>query len=120
QFCSLAISTAFSTQPALSLAGTGWRRFGLVEQTAALIIACAVASVACRGDSVRTLLRGIIAGGGIASVYGIAQFAGLDPFLERSLYTIDYLGGIVRPPATMGHAIYFSAYLVPVTMAAVF
>jgi O-antigen ligase len=121
QFLSLAISTVFSTQPVLSLAGTVWRRFGLIEQTAILIIACAVASVAAgRDDSTRMLLRGITAGGGIASAYGIAQYAGFDPFLDRSLYAIDYLGGIVRPPATMGHAIYFSAYLVPITIVAAY
>jgi hypothetical protein len=52
-------------------------------------------------------------------VYGIAQYFGIDPFLEQRLYAIDYLGGIVRPPATMGHAIYYSAYLVPVILIAV-
>jgi O-antigen ligase len=114
QFVSLAVSTVFSTQPVLSMAGTVWRRFGPIEQTAILVIACAVATIADR----RILLRGIVAGGGIASVYGIAQYAGIDPFLERSLYAVGYLGSVVRPPATMGHAIYFSAYLVPVTMAA--
>jgi O-antigen ligase len=119
QSVSLALSTAFSGQPALSFAGTVWRRFGLVEQIAILIIACAAASVITqRPDSIRPLLRGITAGGGVAALYGILQYAGFDPFLERRLYSIDYLGGIVRPPATMGHAIYFSAYLVPVTLVA--
>jgi hypothetical protein len=115
----LAASSLFSNQPLLSFVGTTWRRFGLVEQAAALVIACCVAAlVAEKPESVTSLWRAVVACAGIASVYGIAQYFGFDPFLERRLYAIDYLGGIVRPPATMGHAIYYSAYLVPVILIA--
>jgi O-antigen ligase len=121
QLVSLAVSTALSTQLPLSIAGTVWRRFGLIEQIAILVIACATASVINQQpDSLRFLFRSISTGGGIAALYGIAQYVGFDPFLSRQLYALDYLGGIVRPPATMGHAIYFSAYLVPVTLLAVY
>ena len=115
----LVVSTLFSTQPLVSFAGTTWRRFGMVEQLAVLVIACCIASLATSGPaSVRSLWRAVVVCGGLASVYAISQYFGFDPFLERRLYTIDYLGGIVRPPATMGHAIYFSAYLAPVALIA--
>lgn len=113
----LAVSTVFSTEPLVSFVGTTWRRFGMVEQLAVLVIACSIASLAAaKPGSMHSLWRTVVACGGIASIYGISQYFGFDPFLDRSLYSIEYLGGIVRPPATMGHAIYFSAYLAPVAL----
>jgi O-antigen ligase len=53
-------------------------------------------------------------------LYGIAQYFGIDPFLDPELYTIRFLGSVVRPPSTIGHAIYFAAYLVPVALLAGF
>ncbi len=115
QIASLIASTLFSSQIALSIGGTVWRRFGLIGQTATLIIAVAVVcSVAARPAWIRTLVRAVSVGGGLAAIYGILQYFDLDPILERKLYAIDYFGGIARPPSTMGHALYFSAYLVPV------
>jgi O-antigen ligase len=117
QALSLLLSTVFSSQPNLSIAGTVWRRFGLVEQAAILVVATALAcEAAVRPIWTVSLFRVISVCGGAAAIYGIAQFFGFDPFLPRSLYSIEYLGGLVRPPSTMGHAIYFSAYLVPVTI----
>jgi O-antigen ligase len=119
QALSLVLSTTSSTQPALSLAGTTWRRFGAAEQFGILIAAVAVACVqAARPDWIRQLFRGVAIGGGLVAFYGVCQFFGVDPFLPPVLYTVDYLGGIVRPPATLGHAIYFSTYLVPVVIIA--
>ncbi len=116
---SLALSTAFSTQPMLSFAGTVWRRFGAVEQVATLVIVMAIASTAAvRPEWTRSLFRAVIICGGVAALYGTLQYFGVDPFLPREWYAIDYLGGIVRPPATMGHAIYYSAYLVPIVLIA--
>lgn len=115
----LIVSTVFSTQPLLSFAGTSWRRFGMAEQLAILALACALASCsAMRQDFTPALWRAVVLCGGLASIYGISQYLGRDPFLDRRLYTIDYLGAVLRPPATMGHAIYFSAYLVPVALLA--
>lgn len=115
QMVSLIVSTAFSSQVPLSIAGTVWRRFGLVGQTCGLVVAVAVASLAAsRPAWLTALLRGVTVCGGVASVYGILQYFKIDPFLDPRLYSIDYFGGISRPPATMGHALYFSAYLVPV------
>jgi O-antigen ligase len=115
QFISLLVSWVFSPAPLLSLAGTTWRRYGVAEQTAILVIAVSASAItAARPVWAKFLLRAIGAGAVAASIYGISQYFGFDPFLPRNLYTISYLGGIVRPPGTMGHAIYFSAYLAPV------
>jgi hypothetical protein len=115
----LIVSMFISRQPLLSLVGSTWRRFGAVEQLAGLTIAVAVASLAAlKPQSVIVLWRAVIVSAGLASLYGIAQYFSLDPFLEKRLYTLDYLGGILRPPATMGHAIYFSAYLAPLAVIA--
>ncbi len=117
QAASLVISTVFSSAPGLSLGGTTWRRFGTVEQLATLVIALAAAAVTTldRRWTV-TLFRAVSLGGVTASFYGICQYFGADPFLETALYKVEYLGGIVRPPATMGHAIYFAGWLVPVAL----
>ncbi|HVW10395.1 MAG TPA: O-antigen ligase family protein [Bryobacteraceae bacterium] len=115
QIVSLAVSTVLSSQMPLSIAGTVWRRFGLIGQISGLVVAVAVASVvASRPVWLTALLRSVTLCGGLASVYGILQYFRIDPFLDPRLYSIDYFGGISRPPATMGHALYFSAYLVPV------
>ena len=117
QCVSLIVSAALSSQAGVSLVGTTWRRFGALEQIAALAVAAAVASVvATRPGWTTGLFRALTLCGGVAALYGISQYFGFDPFLDPRLYTIDYLGGIVRPPATMGHAIYFAAYLVPVAL----
>ena len=119
QFASLLVSTVFSERLPLSLAGTVWRRFGLIEQSAVLVIAIAVVcSAALWPVFVTTLLRAAVVCGGVAACYGILQYFNFDPFLDRSLYSIDYFGGVTRPPATMGHALYFSAYLVPIVFIA--
>lgn len=115
QIVTLIVSTALSSQVPLSIAGTVWRRFGLLGQTCGLVVAIAVASLAAsRPAWLTTLLRSVTVCGGVASAYGILQYFRIDPFLDPRLYSIDYFGGILRPPATMGHALYFSAYLVPV------
>jgi O-antigen ligase len=120
QIASLVLSTLFSGQIPLSVAGTVWRRFGLIGQTAALVVAVGVACMAAsRPAWVTILYRAISVCGGLASIYGIFQYFGVDPFLDRKLYSIEYFGGVTRPPSTMGHALYFSAYLVPVLFIAV-
>src|SRR6476660_8922840 len=43
QAVSLGLSTAFSTDPALSLGGSAWRRFGLITQAALLLFTWLVA-----------------------------------------------------------------------------
>ena len=83
------------------------------------VIATALAcAVALRPVWSTSLLRAISICAGLAASYGILQYFHVDPFLNRKLYSIDYLGGVLRPPATMGHALYFSAYLVPIVFLA--
>jgi O-antigen ligase len=124
QILSLILSTLFSNQLPLSVAGTVWRRFGSAEQIATLVIAIATASLAAQNRSRQnpspmvTLYRAISISGGLGAFYGIAQYFGLDPFLDPALYRIDVFDGIIRPPATMGHAIYFAAWIVPVVLLA--
>jgi O-antigen ligase len=110
---SLALSTAFSTRPGLSLIGTSWRDFGLIPQAAALLFAWTVAAAP---GSARVILRGVAVAGMVAATYGIAQYFGWDPLLPASAYHIgEGVWTIVRPPGTMGYVSYFATWL---TMAA--
>ena len=115
QFLSLLISTLLSAQIPLSIGGTLWRRFGSLEQTAALVVATAVTCVvALRPAWTTVLFRAMSVCGGLAAVYGILQYFRMDPFLDPALYSIEYFGGVLRPPSTMGHALYFAAWLAPI------
>ena len=107
-FISLAISTALSARPELSLFGTNWRRFGLVEQGAVMLFAWLVSRTA----DVRAILRAVAISGIAAAAYGIAQYFGWDAFLPASAYHIgEGIWSIVRPPGTLGHASYFATWL---------
>jgi O-antigen ligase len=111
---SLALSTALSRNPALSLFGTNWRRFGAVEQAAVLLFAWLVSSSAAqRPERVRTILRGVALAGLAAGAYGIAQYFGWDPILPQAAYHIgEGIWTIVRPPGTLGYVSYFATWLV--------
>jgi hypothetical protein len=107
---SLAISTALSTHPALSFNGGNWRRFGLISQLAILIFAALVAADCASGtDRAKTYLRAIVVGGIPVAIYAVMQYFGWDPWLPKESY---HVGGIVRPPSTLGHADYLGTYLV--------
>jgi len=107
---SLAVSTALSTRPGLSVMGTNWREFGLVPQAAALLFAWSVAG--CPG-SARVVLRGVAISGAAAGAYGMAQYFGRDPFLPAAAYHIgEGIWTIVRPPGTLGYVSYFATWLV--------
>lgn len=113
QAISLAVSTVFSTQTPLSFAGTNWRRLGLVPHLGLLLFALVLLGwlVQERGRY-KVLLRVIAIAGGLAAVYGIAQYFGVDPLLPTSAYGAPMGGSaIVRPPGTLGHAGYFATYL---------
>src|SRR5215469_6677658 len=112
-FVSLGLSAAASTDPSFSLFGTTWRFFGVVTQTAILLFAWEVART-CSGnpDRVRTILRGITLAGTVSALYGIAQYAGLDPLLPAAGYHVgEGVWTIVRPPGTFGYASYFATWL---------
>jgi len=107
---SLAVSTALSSNAALSLFGTSWRRYGAVAQAAVLIFAWLAAGQSAVGA--RTILRGIAVAGLVGGAYGIAQYLGWDPLLPAAAYhTGEGFWTIVRPPGTLGYASYFATWL---------
>ena len=118
---SLALSTALSTDPALSLGGGTWRRFGLITQIALLVFTWIAAQyTAGYPDRARFVLRAIAGGGIPAAVYGILQYFGWDPLIDPRLYHIGEPPlTIVRPPATLGYVSYFATYLLSVIFAGV-
>ena len=112
-FVSCLVSTLVSTDPALSLTGTNWRRLGLVSWTGVLLFAAGVAALA-RSDrrEVVILMRCVTLSGAVVALYGILQWAGWDPWLPPSAYRVgDPPWTIVRPPGTLGYVTYFANYL---------
>ena len=110
---SLAVSSAASDHPALSVFGTIWRRYGALPQAVLLLFAWMVAAqTSGRLDRVRTILRGIVVSGVLGATYGICQYAGWDPLLSPARYHIgEGIWTIVRPPGTMGYVSYFASWL---------
>ena len=110
---SLALSTAVSTRPELSLFGTNWRQSGSLAQTAVCVFAWLIAvNCAGRPERVRTVLRGVAIAGAASAVYGIAQYFGWDPLLPSAAYRVgEGVWTIVRPPGTLGYASYFATWL---------
>jgi O-antigen ligase len=105
---SMALSSAFSPEPALSLFGSTWRRYGLVAHAAVLAVAWFVHQTPDRA----VLLRGITLAGALSAVYGIAQYFGYDPILPPAGYHIgEGIWTIVRPPGTLGYVSYFATWL---------
>ncbi|HWY48102.1 MAG TPA: O-antigen ligase family protein [Bryobacteraceae bacterium] len=109
-----ALATVFSTYPVLSLDGGNWRRYGFIVESGLLIFTLlAAAWLAADHNNVRILLRACVASGGLAALYGIAQYFGWDPWLPAAAYQAgEGPFTIVRPPGTLGHADYFAAWLV--------
>jgi len=110
---SVALSTIFSSNPALSLFGTAWRRYGALSQASILAIAFLIAThIAGRVKLATAILRGISASALFAAMYGIAQYCGWDPLLPVSAYHIgEGLWTIVRPPGTLGYSSYYAVWL---------
>jgi O-antigen ligase len=110
---SLAVSTAFSSHPGMSLFGSNWRRFGSVVQGTVLLFAWVVArGCAGRPERVRIILRAVTLAGIASAVYGIFQYAGWDPLLPSAAYHVgEGVWTIVRPPGTLGYASYFATWL---------
>ena len=116
QLVSLGLSTVLSASPELSVAGSHWRRFGLVTQGSLLVFAAMLMGWLIAGPPrVRLLLRVIVAGSVVPALYGTLQYFGIDPFLAPETYHVGGPGwDIVRPPSTLGHAGYFTIYLLHV------
>ena len=113
---SLAISTELSSNRALSLFGTNWRRYGLITQAVVLIFTWLVAqNVAGKPERARAILRGVALSGALTAIFGIAQYFGWDPVLPKAAYHVgEGIWTIVRPPGTLGYASYFATWLLAV------
>jgi O-antigen ligase len=119
QSASLILSAVFSHDVSLAVGGTVWRRLGALTQIVILLVAAVLAAqVNINRGFTRRLLMVIEVCGAIAGIYGILQYLGWDPFLPASLYTVRYTGDVVRPPATLRHAIYYANFLIPVILIA--
>ena len=120
QWLSTAASTLASSNPRLSVAGSSWRRDGLVAESAIFLFAITVAAWLTEDQRrVRVLLRTAAITGSVAALYGIAQYFGWDPLLPSIAYQAgEGIFTIVRPPATFGHADYFADWLVMVVFLA--
>src|ERR1700733_1669177 len=117
QLISLLLSTFFSSNPALSWNGGNWRRFGLVSQSAVIVLGFLVAASWLKAG-LRILLRATTGAGTAAALYGILQYFGVDPILPSAGYHVgEGALAIVRPPSTLGHADYFAGYLLYVVFA---
>jgi O-antigen ligase len=110
---SIAVSTLYSARPMLSIAGSAWRRDGLISESAILLFAFVAAAWFVEDRRrIRTVLRTSTVTGCAASLYGIAQYFGWDPFLPSKAYQSgEGIFTIVRPPGTFGHADYFANWL---------
>jgi O-antigen ligase len=113
QVLSLVISSAFSVARDLSLHGGTWRRFGLLSQVAMFAFALISAAwLSADPGRLAPLLRAVAISGAVAGIYGILQYFGFDPLLDRATYvTGEGEWAIVRPPGTLGHAGYFATWL---------
>jgi O-antigen ligase len=120
QICSVFISAAFSRDWTLAFLGTGWRRFGALEQ-AAILLFCflSAAWLTVSRAKIVWLLRIVCFTGCLAAAYGILQYLGRDPWMDPSTYVTAYDNlRIIRPPGPIGHATYFANYLLMVVFVA--
>jgi O-antigen ligase len=85
-----------------------------MEYVAILLLSLLIAAwYAENSAGLLILFRTICLSGMITSLYGILQYLGWDPFADAALYSVAYGElSIVRPPSTLGHALYFANYLV--------
>ena len=110
---SLAVSSATSARPGLSIFGSNWRRFGSLAQATVCLLAWLVA-MGCAGspNRVRAVLRSVTLAGALSAAYGISQYLGWDPWLPSAGYHVwSAEGTLIRPPGTLGYSSYFANWL---------
>ncbi len=108
----LLISTLSSPVVPLAWGGSAWRRSGALVQAAILVTAFLAAALARSPKNRLAILRGFSVAGILAALYGVAQYFGVDPWLDASAYHFgDGVYQIVRPPGPMGHSNYLAAFL---------
>lgn len=119
QVALLTLATAFSTSPALSLAGSNWRRMGWITEAALLVFGFLVACLRTAHPEAPLVYLRILAFAGVpVAGYAILQFLHVDPFLDPASYAVQGMH-MLRPPSTMGHSLYLANVLVPMLVAAV-
>ena len=112
QVASLTLSWLGSSAPDISFTGSTWRRFGWAVQVPLTGLSVMLCGWFAQRNDWTWPLRALVLAGFAASAYGIAQYAGVDPWLPGELYHIgEGEFEIVRPPGTLGHAGYFATYL---------
>jgi hypothetical protein len=104
----------------ISLAGSEWRRMGLPAWLGCLALAAAIPSVIGEDGSRRRRLVSVVVLTTVGSAaYGVAQYLGHDPWIDRALYHVgEGEWQIVRPPSTLGYVSYFAAFVLPAMFAA--
>lgn len=114
------LATVFSTNPVLSLVGSEWRRLGLPATLACLAVAAAVLPMIREEPRRQRFLLASLAGaGGLVALYSLAQYAGVDPWIDRTLYTVgEGEWAILRPPGTLGYVSYLGTFLLYVIFSA--
>ena len=115
--CAIALSTLFGSEPRASLFGSFENRMGLVTYACFLICAVGlVLGVDGRAKRLRATALAISATALVVSVYGLAQFFGVDPFISPEAYTFNSTyGPIVRVASSLGHADYLGNFLLYTT-----
>ena len=111
---SLAIASAFSLAPVISVAGDYYRGMGLVTRLALVAIGLAAAvGVAAEPQRAIVLLRCTLTLGTVVAVYTIAQLVGLDPVIDSSWLEQTSRSGVpeLRAVSTLGHANFVGQFL---------
>jgi len=114
QTASLLLSALCGADPVLSLFGSGWHRFGVVEQCSILTLACCTAALIAENPrNLAVLLRSLCIPTIVIAAYSLLQYSGVDPLVNPSLYTI-FMGPflVIRPPSTLGHAAHLANFMV--------
>jgi O-antigen ligase len=105
--------TVTAENPQVALGGGEWRRMGLLTRGAALLIAASFAVWAAKRMENFELLRGLLcAFAAVEATYAVLQMTGWDPFLNIDAYRDSYSGAL-RPPGTLGSALFLAATLLP-------
>ena len=107
------LATTLSEHRGMAWNGSNWRRFGALEQCAAMAAALVISAFCAQSKALlKKVLMAICASGVLAAIYGIAQYFGWDPLLPREAYRAgEGPFRIVRPPGPLGHSDYFGAFL---------
>jgi O-antigen ligase len=110
-----------STDPRLAFYGSSWRALGAITWCSILVFGIIAAGALLQTPRlIQNVSRAAAVSGIVGAGYGILQYFGIDPLLPRAAYHAgEGAFQIVRPPGTLGHADYFSLWLVAVFFLAI-